>query len=509
MEILLVEPGKSLQPTSINKLDDEKLLYPPLSLMKLSTYHKSRGDNVTFVRGIDRNVFIDLFNEKPIWDRVYITTIFTYNFKNIVKAINFYKDVVGGTASKIFVGGIAASLLPDKIFEETGIYPVTGLLYTAEKIKLDDKENIDLLEPDYSMLDSNIYAINDTYYSYTTKGCVNKCPWCAVPILEPKYTPYIDIKPIIESLRSKYGDKAKLKLMDNNILASPNIERIVDDLLRLGYGRGDYTNTKVKKKRVIDFNQGLDASFLDKKNMKLLAKLYIKPMRIAFDRIKEKEVYLNAIKLASKYEVKNFSNYMLYNFRDTPRNLFDRIMINISLNEKWQSDNNGKIYSYPMRYAPIDKINNRNEMKFDTIENNNKICLEDWYKNPFWTSRFIRNIEIMKGVAHGAISPTPTLARRTIGETFEEFIANLYMPEEFLRNRNKHEKRIYKTSTNSGTGLIEEFRDFIYKLFREKTKRYIIFHNAVSRNKAKDVKNSIDHCDDEEIKKWLNHYLKQ
>lgn len=57
--ILLVEPKYK------NK-------YPPLGLMKISTYHKQKGDEVTFVKGCNK----ELKNKK--WDRIYITTLFYF-----------------------------------------------------------------------------------------------------------------------------------------------------------------------------------------------------------------------------------------------------------------------------------------------------------------------------------------------------------------------------------------------------------------------------------------------
>ena len=280
--------------------DDETLWYPPLGLMKLARFHKNRGDQVHFVRGCDRSA-IDGGTLFSLWDRVYITTLFTFHFDDIVKAIKFYRDAVGGTSGKIFVGGIMASLMPDAIFERTGVYPLTGLLDYPNSIGLDGDEGIDSLAPDYDILDHRLYAINDTYYAYTTRGCVNKCPWCGVPKIEPEFKSYIDIKPVIRELRSRLGDKARLKLMDNNVLASPELDRIVDDLLELGYGKGQCTETQPKKQRVIDFNQGIDAFFLREKEAQSLFRLNIKPLRIAFDRPHQKKEYVKAVKLARRY----------------------------------------------------------------------------------------------------------------------------------------------------------------------------------------------------------------
>ena len=365
MRILLVEPEyrkgskkiiqnhrKSLAENSSNRPDDETLWYPPLGLMKLATYHKLRGDEVKFVSGCDNSVIPqgDMFSGRELWDRVYITTLFTFHFVNIIKTINFYKEAVGGTTRKIFVGGIMSSLMPEDIFEETGIFPIPGVLLSAKQIQLDDDTNIDSLPPDYSILDGYPYAVNNTYYGYTSRGCINKCAWCGVPKIEPQFQEYVDIKPVIQSLRAKNGDFSRLKLMDNNVLASPSLPRIVADLVELGYSRDSYVNTRSQKQRVVDFNQGVDASFINHKTLSELSKLNIKPLRIAFDRLSEQKEYIAAIELAISYGFSEFSNYMLYNFNDTPFDLFKRITINIELNEKYCSKSgnlSGKIYCYP------------------------------------------------------------------------------------------------------------------------------------------------------------------
>ena len=518
MRVLLVEPqyrrvtaGKGdseaadVQEDVANPVEtrgDDTLWYPPLGLMKLARFHKDRGDEVTFVCGCDRTLAAppDLFDAGGRWDRVYITTLFTFNWDSIVKTIAFYKEAVGGTVGKIYVGGVMASLMADDLYEETGVYPITGVLNSPSQIGLPDKVNIDQVAPDYEILDSRLYAVNDTYYGYTSRGCVNSCAWCGVPRIEPQYIPYIDIKPTVLALRKQYGDKPRLKLMDNNVLASEQLEQIVEDLLVLGYGRDEHTNTKPRRQRVVDFNQGLDASFLDEKRMAMVAKLNVKPMRIAFDRASEQKHYVQAVELAHEFGVREFSNYMLYNWKDTPRDLYDRLVVNIQLNEKWGKEKkveaDAEIYSYPMRFAPInsdgiDHVNRRRDLFGDA-----PAADRNWLRDAVWTRRFVRNIEIMKGAAHGAISPTPTLAWRTIGESYEEFLANLYMPEELLRNRNRHERRVHRHEPKRppGSGMVEDFRSFLLRLLKKNDARFRQFHEAVAGNSTETVRKAIQHC---------------
>jgi hypothetical protein len=498
------------------KPGDEILWYPPLGLMKLATLHKMRGDEVKFISGCDKSLFkeFDLFSPASLWDRVYISTLFTFEWKKTIETINFYKDAVGGSVHKIYVGGIMASLMPKEIFEETGIQPVTGILNSPKQIDLEGDENIDMLPPDYEILDPYLYGMNDTYYAYTTRGCRRSCKYCGVPEIEPCYVDYIDIKRGITELRNKYGDKSKLKLMDNNLLASSRLEQIVEDLVVLGYGRGQFTNTKPKRQRVIDFNQGLDARHINEKTMPLLSKLNIKPMRVAFDHVNDKKTYVRALDIARKYGIREFSNYMLYNWKDTPKDLYERLIINIRLNEEWGRGTNnpsGAIYSYPMRYAPIkNRYPNESNRDRDYVPPNSEKKF-DFVNSAAWTKRFTRNVEIMRGAAFGAISPTPTLAWRTIGETFEEFIVNLYMPEELLRNRNKHERKVYEYEPKRppGTGKIEGFRTFILRLFKEQPEEAARFHNAVSANTTSSIREYYNKCTNKEVKEWLKLYMKK
>ena len=73
--VLLLEPGYR------NK-------YPPLGLMMLAAYHQSQGDHVRFVKaGID-----DLGTSKltriDAWDRVYVTTLFSFEWRRTAAAID-------------------------------------------------------------------------------------------------------------------------------------------------------------------------------------------------------------------------------------------------------------------------------------------------------------------------------------------------------------------------------------------------------------------------------------
>jgi hypothetical protein len=96
--------------------------------MKISSYHKSLGDNVKFIKGFHNDI------PYTFWDKIYISTLFTYNWKVTIETIKLYKDLVRGDISRIVVGGILATLMSEELWKETGIVPHRGLLKNARDI---------------------------------------------------------------------------------------------------------------------------------------------------------------------------------------------------------------------------------------------------------------------------------------------------------------------------------------------------------------------------------------
>lgn len=147
---------------NIGLIDVDGHNFPNLALMKISAYHKSKGDYVEWANPLFGN-----------YDRVYKAKVFTFTTDNY----DFYdcEVVKGGTG-----------------------YDITSKL----------PKEIDDMQPDYSL-----YGINGISYGFLTRGCPNKCKWCIVPIKEGKVYPYRDIDEVAN------GNK-KVVLMDNNVLAS-------------------------------------------------------------------------------------------------------------------------------------------------------------------------------------------------------------------------------------------------------------------------------------------------
>lgn len=173
----------------------------------------------------------------PKWDWVGVTTLFTFYWDITIETILFAKTMVKDVKN-LMVGGVLASIQPKEIEEATGIKPHCGTLHTPYKdIDTDNPYIIDELPLDYSILDEIDYVYVDSaaYFSYATRGCIRKCPFCAVPILEPKYQPYLPLKERIERTKRLYGDKQNLLLMDNNVLASKELPQIIEDICSCGF----------------------------------------------------------------------------------------------------------------------------------------------------------------------------------------------------------------------------------------------------------------------------------
>lgn len=441
----------------------------------------------------------------PTFDIICINSLFTFFFDETVTTINFVKKFLADDG-KIFVGGVAATLLPKYFEETTGIKPHIGLLDKPDDLGKQDDIIIDTLPPDYSILDEidYKYPTSDAYITYTTRGCVRKCSFCAVSKLEPEYKDHVKIFEQLKRIEEQFGSKRNLLLMDNNVLASKKFDEIIDEIKACGFAKGttylppneylvtlknlhesfndraylrkmirlyDELEKKLpehlagafyslreenfllsvvsasKKKifelddfvrplfekyfrrnrlaRYVDFNQGLDARLIDEHKMSRLAELNIKPMRIAFDHIEQRDIYERAIRLAAKYSIRDLSNYLLYNFLDTPEDFYNRLRINIDLCEELDV----VIYSFPMKYCPIDDARyfaNRN------------------YIGPHWNRKFIRAIQAIINSTKGKVGRGRNFFEKAFGKNLDEFRELLYMPETFIIYRMRYEDNLTK-----------------------------------------------------------------
>jgi hypothetical protein len=318
-----------------------------------------------------------------------------------------------------------ATTMADEIEKETGFRPIKGLLNEKGKIKLPKDYLIDSIVPDYDILKQTTYKYitNDAYFSYTTRGCVRKCSFCAVPKIEPIYQEYVPLKKQINSIEKKYGVKKDLLLLDNNILASSSFEKIINEIKDLGFYKGAKLDGKL---RFVDFNQGVDLRLLTKQKMKLLSEISIRPLRIAFDNIKMKKQYCNVIEIAAEYGVLNLSNYILYNYNDTPEDFYERLKINIELNENLGT----KIFSFPMKFIPV-KSKNRT------------------YIGKFWNPRYLRGVQCILNVTHGVVSPNKHFFEAAFGKKYSEFEKIILMPDSFIMYRESTKKRKVKHWQNT------------------------------------------------------------
>lgn len=203
--------------------------------------------------------------------------------------------------------------------------------------------------------------------------------------------------------------------MDNNVVASAKFREIIAEIRDLGFTPGaKLKRGRVSVQRRVDFNQGVDARILckDKMYLRELSTICLRPLRIAFDHLGLKEPYSQAVRYATEFGLTELSNYMLYNFKDSPSDLFERMRLNVKLNEEL----NIRIWSFPMRFQPTD-LPNRSHI------------------GDKWSRYQLRSMQLILQATHGVVSGQPSFFRHAFGDTFQDFENILLMPHHFIFNR--------------------------------------------------------------------------
>ena len=215
----------------------------------------------------------------------------------------------------------------------------------------------------------------------------------------------------------------------------------------------------------------MDARLATPEKMKKLSEINIRPLRIAFDHYSQKETYEKAIRLAAENGIRDLSNYLLYNFKDKPEELYHRMKLNVDL----CSELDVTIYSFPMKYHPIDDP--------DYFSNRDFIG-----KN--WNRKYIRAIQAVLNATKGKIGRGQNFFSAAFGKNVTEFKEILEMPEALIIHRYKYDKnkreeynKEYEGSTAENDGVTDEWRKKFASL---NEKQLEATKNIISQNQFTD-----------------------
>lgn len=282
----------------IGLIDVDGHNFPNLPLMKLSAWHKKKGDHVEWYEP-----FSGLLQE---YDIVYMSKVFSDQYtKDYIDPVYAKKIIKGGTGYAIKT--------------ENGIE-----IYNPEADK-PLAEEIEHIYPDYSLYPDQT---QDTAYGFLTRGC----PYgydTAHP--ERKHTHgycHVSMKEgfcshKVADLKEFWSDQKNIVLCDPNIMACKDHLELLQQLADSG--------------ATVNFNQGLDIKLINEKELELIKQIKIKSIHFAFDRYEEKEIIvprLKAFKEATGYDKNKgaVTVYILVNFDTTLEQDIERIQICRELN---------------------------------------------------------------------------------------------------------------------------------------------------------------------------------
>lgn len=250
---------------NIGLYDVDSHNFPNLPLMKISAYHKAKGDSVDW--------WCPIFE----YDKVYVSKIFGEEYSQLSQfCINAKEIVYGGTGFAITV--------------ENG-----KEIYHKNR-DADLPFEIEHIYPDYDLYPQ---YTKETAYGFLTRGCPNNCSFCQVSKKEGR-TSYK-----VANLSEFWRGQKHIKLLDPNLLACKDRIELLEQL----------RDSKAK----VDFTQGLDARFITKEIALLLKSIKKDAVHFAFDLMENEKAIIKGLQLYAEICGTNSSSvvYMLTNFNTT------------------------------------------------------------------------------------------------------------------------------------------------------------------------------------------------
>lgn len=241
--------------------------FPNLPLMKISAWHKAKGDDVEFINFFEH------------YDKVYVSKVFGDEYsKEDLTCINADEIVYGGTGFAITIEN--------------------GKEVYHKELDKDLPYEIEHIYPDYSLYPK---LTKDTAFGFLTRGCCNDCHFCIVSKKEGRCSTKV------ADLSEFWNGQKNIKLLDANLLACKDRVELLQQL--------------IDSSASVDFTQGLDARFITKEIAELLKKVKKSNVHFAFDYMKNEKAIVNGLEtykeVCGKIVDRDNAVYILTNYNTT------------------------------------------------------------------------------------------------------------------------------------------------------------------------------------------------
>lgn len=242
---------------NIGLIDVDSHNFPNLALMKISAYHKGKGDSVEWWNGLKQ------------YDVVYKSKIFDDTYSEDMDFVIM--------ADKVIKGGTGYDLQNKLPYEIEHQYPDYGLYGGG----------------------------SERAYGFLTRGCPRHCPFCIVSEKEGNTHTVADLDEF-------WRGQKEIMLMDSNITASKDCERLFNQLIESG--------------ALINFEGGLDIRFLTDKGAEQLNQMKTSMIHFAWDNY-EFNTYdkLKRFRPLFKTDGRHLRVYVLTNFNTTHGQDLERV----------------------------------------------------------------------------------------------------------------------------------------------------------------------------------------
>ncbi len=257
---------------NIRLIDVDSHNFPNLPLMKLSAYHKMKGDHVEWYDPLTE------WQRQP--DIVYMAKVFSFTE-------DYMPPVV---AKKIVHGG-------------TGYYYPDG----GEPLP----EEIEHIYPDYSLYPA---LTQNTAFGFLTRGCPRGCGFCVVGEKEGRKS----VK--VAELSEFWRGQKYIELLDPNMFACKDWKALSEQL--------------IDSKAYINFNQSCDIRIMNEEMAETIKKMKIKQIHFAWDRYEDKEKIVPKFKLFQEitgWKRGKMSVYVLVGYGTTFEQDLERVYTLIDL----------------------------------------------------------------------------------------------------------------------------------------------------------------------------------